>query len=454
MLTDLSYISYPLPEDIERLVLGGDLARARRVIASRLRSEKTPECLKKRLEFEEKILDEIPRSYPLSEDEMLQRLQALYRDFTREEMEALRDDGTLDWVYLDGQVRYKDSAADSALKTRPDLHPRLKDPAVLEEGNANARLLDETIAKMKQDGHAHLRFRLRARLTINEHAQRPGKRIRVHLPLPLKDGQCTPGEIVTSPAAHIAPEDHPQRTACFETVYEPGMAFTAEYTYDIDAPYVEPDPDKVSPEQPRFDTEEALPQIQFTPYIRALCRELKGEETNPLRIARRFYDYCTTNCCYRFVPPYFTKTNIPEYFGAGQRGDCGMHALLFITLCRCAGIPAQWQAGLYTRPGEAGCHDWARFYIAPYGWLYCDGSFGGSAWRAGNRERWNFYFGNLEPFRMVANRDLQQDFDPPKAFLRSDPYDSQLGEVEYEDRGLTLHDFTTEYTVLSCEKID
>ena len=177
------------------------------------------------------------------------------------------------------------------------------------------------------------------------------------------------------------------------------------------------------------------------------------EEVNAMT-ARRFYDYCTVNCCYRFVPPYFTKTNIPEYFGAGQRGDCGMHALLFITLCRCAGIPAQWQAGLYTRPGEAGCHDWARFYVAPYGWLYCDASFGGSAWRAGSRERWNFYFGNLEPFRMVANRDLQQDFDPPKKFLRADPYDSQLGEAEYEDEGLTLHDFTTQLTVLSCEVVD
>ena len=100
------------------------------------------------------------------------------------------------------------------------------------------------------------------------------------------------------------------------------------------------------------------------------------------------------------------------------------------------------------------CHDWARFYVAPYGWLYCDASFGGSAWRAGSRERWNFYFGNLEPFRMVANRDLQQDFDPPKKFLRADPYDSQLGEVEYEDEGLTLHDFTTQLTVLSCEVVD
>lgn len=28
MVTNLDYIAYPLPEDIERLVLGGDLARA------------------------------------------------------------------------------------------------------------------------------------------------------------------------------------------------------------------------------------------------------------------------------------------------------------------------------------------------------------------------------------------------------------------------------------------
>lgn len=118
------------------------------------------------------------------------------------------------------------------------------------------------------------------------------------------------------------------------------------------------------------------------------------------------------------------------------------------------GHPGAVAGRLYTRPGEAGCHDWARFYVAPYGWLYCDASFGGSAWRAGSRERWNFYFGNLEPFRMVANRDLQQDFDPPKKFLRADPYDSQLGEVEYEDEGLTLHDFTTQLTVLSCEVVD
>ena len=98
MVTNLDYIAYPLPEDIERLVLGGDLARARRVIDARIASAKTPDCLRERLEFEKKILDEIPRTYALSEADLLQGLQARYEGFTREEMERLRDEGTLDWA--------------------------------------------------------------------------------------------------------------------------------------------------------------------------------------------------------------------------------------------------------------------------------------------------------------------------------------------------------------------
>ena len=44
-------------------------------------------------------------------------------------------------------------------------------------------------------------------------------------------------------------------------------------------------------------------------------------------------------------------------------GDCGVFALLFITLCRIAGIPARWQSGLAVRPGRVGpttgpCSTW------------------------------------------------------------------------------------------------
>lgn len=98
---------------------------------------------------------------------------------------------------------------------------------------------------------------------------------------------------------------------------------------------------------------------------------------------------------YSFVRSYFTIPQQVTYIASGMKGDCGLQALLFITMCRIAGIPAGWQSGLYANPRTIGCHDWAEFYIEPYGWLFADCSFGGAAYRAGHPERWEFYFGNL-----------------------------------------------------------
>ncbi len=454
MTENLDYFACPLPEDVARLVAAGEYERGKRVIALRMSDPKVPEAVKKRLQLELQIIRELPGYYTHPEEEMLALLQAQVQGMTREEMETLRDDGTLDWIYREGAVFYKTDACENLIKTRPDMASRFLDQEALAQKAENIRMLDEAIAGMKRNGGAHWRYRMKTTIAIAPHAQRPGELIRVHMTLPLQDGQSYPGEIITWPQAkHVAAIDHPQRTAFFEAEYEPGMTFSSEFSWEIKAPYAAPVPEAVSAQQPDFDTGEMLPQIHFTPFIRALVKELAGEESNPLIKARRFYDYITTQCCYRFVPAYFTKTNIPEYFGAGQRGDCGMHALLFITLCRCAGIPAQWQAGLYTRPGSVGNHDWARFYIAPYGWLYCDSSFGGSAYREGHLDRWNFYFANLEPFRLVANRDIQQVFDPPYPFLRQDPYDNQDGEVSYQDEGLRRGDYSISREMLSWEKI-
>ena len=113
-----------------------------------------------------------------------------------------------------------------------------------------------------------------------------------------------------------------------------------------------------------------------------------------------------------------------------------MQALLFITLCRCAGIPARWQSGLCAEPNDVGMHDWAMFYVAPHGWMFADPSYGGGAHRAGNEARRVHYFGNLDPYRMVANCEFRAPLDPPKAHWRHDPYDNQAGEIEYDDRGL------------------
>ena len=150
---------------------------------------------------------------------------------------------------------------------------------------------------------------------------------------------------------------------------------------------------------------------------------------------------------------YSTITNIPEYAALNLKGDCGVQALLFITLCRYAGIPARWQSGLAVTPCDIGPHDWAQFYVAPFGWLFADPSFGGGELKSNNIDKWNFYFGNLDPFRMVANSEFQHEFDPPKKHLRHDPYDNQVGEMEYEDRGLLRKEYNVKWELLDIKKI-
>ena len=191
----------------------------------------------------------------------------------------------------------------------------------------------------------------------------------------------------------------------------------------------------------------------FTPLIRAMCQEIVGDETNPLLKAKRIYEYVTDRVRYSYVRRYSTILSIPEYAAVNQKGDCGVQAVLFITLCRCAGVPARWQSGLFAAPYDIGGHDWAQFYVAPYGWLYADLSFGGSAHRLGNEERRAFYFGNLDPFRMPANLAFQHEFIPPKQFMRNDPTDNQYGECEYNDRALTLKEYSCEHTMVDIHQI-
>ena len=204
---------------------------------------------------------------------------------------------------------------------------------------------------------------------------------------------------------------------------------------------------------PGFYLDEQYPHVRFTPYIKMLADDLKGNETNPLLLARRAYEWVTHNVGYSYVRPYFCLDNISEFAAINRRGDCGVMSTLFITLCRAMGVPAKWESGLYTTPNEIGWHDWAMFYVEPYGWLYADLSMGESTVRYGEKNLYNHYFGNLDPFRTVFCNDFQKQFEPPKSFMRCDPYDNQMGEAEFEDAGLFFGDWKCGKEVISAEEI-
>ena len=428
-------LGYPLPEDIEKLKWHGDFGDAIDLIHTRLR-EGIPETLKEKLRLEEKQMKRMLRDYVISQEEAEKILSERLLDYKKGELDQLRKENVVDWMYVEGEIRYIDSFYSNLIKIRSDIAARQKQPKVLAPGEKDdGQIRDEIIAKMKEHGTVKCHMKLRATVTLGEELLAQDGEYHIHVPLPLEKFQMSDVNLISYNPAYlsVAPPDAHQRTVCFSGTAQELRTCQIEYSLTNTMHYQNPDPALVSPEQPCFDTEEQLPHIAFTPYLRALTAEIVGNETNPLKKARKIYDFVTTKVVYSYMRSYISLPVIPEYCASRLRGDCGVQALTFITMCRIAGIPARWQSGLYADWRSADSHDWAMFYVAPFGWLYCDCSFGGSAWRQKAYDRWNFYFCNLDPYRVCLTDMFQADFQPPMSYLRSDPYDNQRGEVERTD---------------------
>lgn len=457
MRYDLKYLAVPLPEDVAKLKGYGDLERLNRVIDRKLQKD-IPYALRQRLLLEKEILALWPRSYPHTQAEALRQLRETFgADFSEQELEDLRDDDAVEWAYLNGEIRYKNNFLYNLIKTRSAYEARIV-PALRDKyryKRDHARMLDGVIERMKRDQSMRVRFHVRSEMTFDPVPGREGQKVYAHLPLPVEYAQVCNFRLLSlshPKDATVAPPDFPQRTVCFHAV--PDRPFAVEYSYENFLRYHDPDPAQaVEAVIDSEDTRERPPHIAFTPYLRMLCGEIVGEETNPLLKTRRIYDFITTKMIYSFLRPYMTMPNATEYGASSMKGDCGVQALLFITLCRIAGVPARWQAGLEMSPMDVGCHDWAMFFVAPFGWMHCDPSFGGSAYRMGDMDRWNFYFCNLDPYRMPANSEYQHDFFVPFKSLRYDPYDNQDGEAEYEDGPVPSPAIHTRHEALKIETL-
>ena len=452
MESNLEYLAVPLPEDVLKLKYFGDMERLQRVLAMKLSDPALALPLRRRLEYERLIMSKWEREYPFTQEEALEAAGRTFRDFSAEELEGLRDADAVEWTYIGGQVRYKNNFIYNLIATRRAYRDRTLDEGYRTSHRAVSDTLNAAVAHMKAHGGMKCRMHMHFSAAIEQEEARRGQKVVCQLPLPVEYAQVKNFRLlsVSHPDALIAPPDFPARTIRFEAV--PDRPFEVAFSYEMHAPYRQLEPSRVSAQQPHFLTEEMPPHIVFTPLVRMMTAQIVGDEKNPLLKARKIYDYITTQNTYSFMRAYWTLPNIPEYFLTGRKGDCGVQALTFITLCRCAGIPACWQSGLEVNPlEEVGCHDWAMFYVAPYGWLYADPSFGGSAYRDGEMERWHFYFGSIDPYRMPAASQFQQTFYQPMKHARHDPYDNQTCEAEYEDAPVLRNRLTLTQEALRIE---
>jgi transglutaminase-like putative cysteine protease len=378
-------------------------------------------------EWEAERQARIRKDYPLTRSQLLEELRQRVREFKPEELDRWETEGRLDSRIFDGERRYLNCLVSNLFFRYPDLRARriggkLWAPARLEE--------------------RPVRFHVVMTVTVKADAVPAGKTIRAWLPFP-RDY-----ETQTEIRSDVRPPDAPMRAAYFEKNAEAGkpVVFRLEYEFTRHPVRLALDPAKARPVSNEFVREQP-PHVVFTPELRALARKIVGDEANPLLKARKIYDWCVDNLQYSFAHEYSTLLNISDFCYRCRYGDCGEMALLFITLCRASGVPARWQSGWVIPPGGENLHDWTEIAVDPWGWIPVDPCEGGSPNRPASlgaeerRKIRDFYFGGLDPYRMVANRDHGAPLVPPKRTWRSDTVDFQRGELEWGVTNLYFDQF-------------
>ena len=455
----LHYAQFGLPEDIRRCKESGRYQEAIRLIDLRLTQPGLPQALKGSLLYQKDICRHILAEFPYSKAEALALIRQRIPDFEEALLDRYLDERRVRWIFCEGAVRIFDRFFDSLCKTVPDFARRAEIclPGVesAQSGSKTEDFLDAAIGKIRETGSMSNRIRIRATVRLKDEHFTPGMFLRAHLPIPAACPQQSDIRIekIQPEGAVLGPEDAQQRTIRWEGHWQENPTFLVEYSYTHTARFTDAYHGTGIPGKYDFDLQEQPPHLVFTPYIRTLCQELTEGMTDPLEKARAFYDFITKNMGYTYMPSYVLLENIAEECAKSFTGDCGVFAALFITLCRCAGIPAQWQSGLTVEPDFIGGHDWTRFYVEPYGWLFADPSYGVSAQRLGREDRRQFYFGNLDPYRFVANAAFQAPLSPFKKHPRADPYDNQLGEIETAEHGFAFSDYERTKEVLLCQAL-
>jgi len=458
----LPFLSVSLPEEVKMYHYSGDFEGELACIHRWLKKS-LPESQRKRLEIQRIFAEQLLSDYELTETQFVSALRERYPAVPDHIADLLIEKGNLDFILKKGVRHFQYQAITNACNRHGDEMMAFGDPE--HKAADSSQSGHEHILAMQKEGSLSYRYEVEEWIKLEPHAERVGETLRLWFPYPVACDTQPADEIKLISSSHpvtITGDVH--RTAFMEVPCEAGATYSVRFSFVQKAKYTDlsghtptglPAGLGLSAEDLEKYTSEQYPHIRFTPTVLALANEIKGEETDPLLIAKRIYDWICDNVRYSYVRDYLLIENIPEFVMVNRYGDCGTMALVFITLCRALGIPAKWQSGSSCRPDGIGSHDWCMFYVAPYGWLYCDPSYGEGAARSHNTVRREHYFGNLDPFRLVASNEFQQPLTPDKALCRMDPYDNQSGEGEYADgeHNIFFGDRTHDRRVVKAEKL-
>jgi len=461
-LSTFGIISAASGEDaqLQALIEGGSYQEAEKLLRAEIAEADAPVTSDAAIQLE--ILRRTRQDFPYTADEVLQQLKKHVPDATARDVERWREAGDLQARLIDGEVRYFREAVPNLFRFNEEARSRRSKEAADERFamTPHVRRLVRLAESAKGPEVFPVKHRIRYELTVNEGHPRvkPGAVVRAWLPFPQEYRQQREVRLVSCspPKATLSDNLSPHRTIYFEqTVGDAKEAprfrvefefITSAYCPKLDVAQVQPY-DAEAPEY-RENIRERPPHIMFTSEVKRLAREIVGDEQNPLEKARRIFRWVSDNIPWCSEMEYSIIPNLSAKALAARRGDCGVQGMTFITLCRAAGVPARWQSGWQLRPGDWNMHDWAEFYVAPWGWLPADASYGVREDDDDPRVR-DFFCGNMDAYRLIVNLDYARPLQPPKTSFRSEPNDFQRGEIEIDGHNLYFDEWDWTFHVES-----
>lgn len=411
------------------------------------------------------LMPRLRREWSVDSSQMLEKLRQEMGEVGADELEHWAGLGKIESRMVDGQRRFFRREPrnlfifDKPARERRAKHKGQPLPADRHDELSPIipTLVEVVAASAQQPGARHVMpIRTRFEYTIVVKPDRAGaakgSTVRAWLPYPQVYGQQHDVNLVDSfpRTEYISPKDSKQRTIYFQQkMRDPSkpVRFEVSFEYSTSAILLQglPTHGSRAGSPCHDDVAERAPHIVFSDEVRAIVREQSKGSPDKTTLAKRLWEWVESNIPWRAEHEYCLIPSITEQALRLRKGDCGTAALVYISLCRCAGIPARWQSGWTTDPSDGGnMHDWTEIWLDEYGWIPVDPSYGKKS-HPDPRVR-DFYFGNLDPYRLIVNTDYGHELSPPMTGLRAEPLDFQRGEVELDGRVLYFDEWDYEFS--------
>jgi hypothetical protein len=395
------------------------------------------------------IAERVGLDFSVSEDQVNASIKRLTRDFTDTDKSVWEEKGWLEWRMIDGEKKYFNRAASNLVlikKFRENKAERLleisREPGMIFRLDHTTQVLKSS--QNKSEPVIPVKMKITYTVRVHPDAVPEGEMIRCWMPWPKEDPPRQKEiKLINSsnPEYSIAPDTAIHSTIFMKETAKKGIptVFQVVFTYVSSAQHYNMHDTKILPYDKLSKiyqkyTSEQLPHICFSDEIMHLADSITADETDPASIVKKIYFWFKENILWTGALEYSTIPNIPEYVLNNGRGDCGMQTFLFISMLRYKGIPIRWKSGWMMPPDNENLHDWSEVYYEGAGWVPVDVSY--DLQKSGNSLIKDFYLSGIDAYRMTVNDGIAGPLHPGKKFLRSEPYDFQRGEVEWNGGNL------------------